>query len=118
MYRLERTDQSAVSPQKFGNQKLRKMFNAAQTPPHAKKSVAAENKMVYARLLDQKDGSDCPAQSGIFTPGLMLRSMSMMPHLSSHSLPFSLYRTFHGSSNAENLFHRVSNNNSMGGFFS
>jgi hypothetical protein len=45
---------------------------------------------VCARSLQSKDGSDCPPQSGILRPGLMLRLMSMRPHLSSHSLPFSL----------------------------
>lgn len=50
-----------------------------------------------------KVGRAAPPQSGILTPSLRLRFTSMRPHLSSHSLPFSLYWIFHGSSNAENL---------------
>lgn len=50
-----------------------------------------------------KVGRAAPPQSGILTPSLRLRLTSMRPHLSSHSLPFSLYWIFHGSSNAENL---------------
>jgi hypothetical protein len=90
---------------KSGPKLRQKWFTPLKRRPHAK--AVAEKTRCYARSLvslNQKDGSDWPPQSGILTPGLMLRSMSMMPHLSSHSLPFSLYRTFHGSSNAENLF--------------
>lgn len=47
-----------------------------------------------------------PEQSGMVTPFLRLRLTSMRPHLSSHSLPFSLKMIFHGSSKAENLRER------------
>ena len=59
---------------------------AAKRRRHAK--VVLKSKCV--RSLAQKDGNVWPAQSGILRPGLMLRSMSIRPHLSSHSLPFSL----------------------------
>jgi hypothetical protein len=70
------------------DRKLRKMVYAAERRLMQKPLL--KTRCMPARSLDQNDGSDCPEQSGILTPGLMLRSMSMMPHLSSHSLPFSL----------------------------
>jgi hypothetical protein len=44
-----------------------------------------------------------PEQDGILTPDLMLRLMSMRPHLSSQFWSPLLYWIFHGSSKAENL---------------
>lgn len=45
-----------------------------------------------------------PSQSGILRPDLTLRAESIRPHLSSHSLFFSLNSIFHGSSKASNLY--------------
>lgn len=64
-------------------------LNARETPcRHAKKVMlmyAADNAEggIY-------EGNERPSHVGILRPGLRLRSMSMRPHLSSHSLPLVL----------------------------
>lgn len=62
--------------------------------------------LMYAGTLKENyEGRDMPSHEGILRPDLRLRLMSIRPHLSSHSsLPGVLYRIFHGSSNAENLY--------------